>query len=361
MCCLTDSGEKLMKIAVTADVHLRSRAEHPGRYNALENILEQISAEGIENLLIAGDLFDKDFRSYSEFEELCEKYSKLRLHIIPGNHDPSISGKSVVGDNIHIYTDPATLEIDSTTFLFIPYEEKAKMGEKIAEAEKEIEGKEWILVAHGDYYGGVKELNPMEPGTYMPLSRKDLERFNPRTVFLGHIHKPLSQNNVHYAGSPCGLDINETGRRRFLIYDTTDGSVVSRDVATDVLYFSESFVIVPKDDEVLILQREMRKTIESWDIDPSDHPKVCVRVEAKGYATDRGAVLTALKHGFDGFNYFKDEGPKIDKLLTSSDRQLNAIAERTIRLIDQLDWDFGGDEPAKEQVKIAALSVIYGE
>jgi len=350
-----------MKIAVTADVHLRTRAEHPERYNALENIFEQIGAEGIENLLIAGDLFDKNFRSYSDFETLCKKYSKLRLHIIPGNHDPSISGKSIVGDNIHIYTDPAALEIDSTTFLLIPYEEKAKMGEKIAEAEKEIEGKEWILVAHGDYYGGVKELNPLEPGTYMPLSRKDLERFEPRTVFLGHIHKPLSQNNVHYAGSPCGLDINETGRRRFLVYDTTDGSVVSRDVATDDLYFNESFVIVPTDEEVSIFQREIKNRIESWKIDPSDHPKVSVRVEAVGYAADRSAVLAALEQGFERFKYFKDEGPKIERLLTSSDHQLNAIAERTMKLIDELDWDFGGDEPTKEQVEIAALSVIYGE
>jgi len=350
-----------MKIAVTADVHLGIRDDHPERYSALENIFQQIEAENIKTLLIAGDLFDKDFRNYSEFEKLCKKHPGIQLHIIPGNHDPSISGKSIVGDNIHIYTDPAALEIDSTTFLFIPYEEKAKMGEKIAEMEKEIEGKEWILVAHGDYYGGVKELNPLEPGTYMPLSRKDLERFNPRTVLLGHIHKPLSQNNVHYAGSPCGLDINETGRRRLLVYDTADGSIVSRVVTTDVLYFNESFVIVPMDDEVTMLQQEIKERIESWDIDPSDHPKVRVRVEAAGYATDRSALLAALEHGFERFKYFKDEGPKIERLLASSDHQLNAIAERTMKLIDELDWTFGGDEPAKEHVKIAALSVIYGD
>ncbi|MBW1715801.1 MAG: metallophosphoesterase [Deltaproteobacteria bacterium] len=350
-----------MRISVTADVHLRTRVEHPERYNALENIFEQTSTEGVENLLIAGDLFDKDFRSYSEFEELCRKYSKLGLHIIPGNHDPSISGMSIVGDNIHIYTDSTALEIDSTTFLFIPYEEKAKMGEKIAEMEKEIEGKEWILVAHGDYYGGAKELNPLEPGTYMPLSRKDLERFNPRTVLLGHIHRPLSQNNVHYAGSPCGLDINETGRRRFLVYDTADGSIVPRVVRTDVLYFYESFVIVPMDDEVTMLQQEIKERIESWNIDRSEYPKVRVRVEAVGYATDRRAVLAALEKGFERFKYFKDEGPKIERLLASSDYQLNAIAERTMKLIDELDWTFGGDEPAKEHVKIAALSVIYGD
>jgi hypothetical protein len=157
------------------------------------------------------------------------------------------------------------------------------------------------------------------------------------------------------------LDISETGRRRFLVFDTSDGSVVSRDVATDILKFNESFVIVPRDDEVSILQQEMKKRIESWGIDPSDHPKVSVRVVARGYATDRRAILETLKHGFEGFKYFKDEGPKIDELFASSDRQLNAIAERTMKLIDELDWDFDGDEPTREQVKTAALSAIYGK
>jgi DNA repair exonuclease SbcCD nuclease subunit len=115
-----------MRVAVTADVHLRTQGEHSERYNALENILQQMSAEGMENLLVAGDLFDKDFSNYSEFEELCRKYSKIRLHIIPGNHDPGISGKSIVGDNIHIYTDPTALQFGSTTFLLIPYEEKGE-------------------------------------------------------------------------------------------------------------------------------------------------------------------------------------------------------------------------------------------
>ena len=350
-----------MRISVTADVHLRTKAEHPERYNALENIFEQTITEGIENLLVAGDLFDKDFQNYSEFEELCKKFSKLQLHIIPGNHDPSISGKSIVGDNIHIYTDPIALEIDSTTFLFIPYEEKAKMGEKIAEKEQEIDGKEWILVGHSDFYGGVKEPNPLEPGTYMPLSRKDLGRFKPRTVFLGHIHKPHSPaNDVYYVGSPCGLDISETGRRTFLVYDTADGSIEHPVIDTDVLYFTESFLVLPRDNEVPLLKQEIANRIDSWEIAPSDSPKVQLRVEASGYAKDRSAVLQELKRGFEGFTYFKDEGPTIEKLSVSSDDRLEAISERTMKLIEELDWSFGGDEPTREQVEIAALSVIYG-
>lgn len=350
-----------MKVAITADVHLRTRNEHVERYNALENILEQLSDEGVPYLLIAGDLFDKDFRSYVEFERLCKSHPGVQVHIIPGNHDPGISDKSIVGDNIHIYTNPAILEIDSMTFLLVPYEKKAKMSEKIADMEDQIEGKQWILVAHGDYYGGPKQLNPLEPGTYMPLSRNNVERYGPREVFLGHIHKPGSWGRVHYPGSPCGLDISETGKRTFLVFDTADGSIDSRLVVTDVLYYDESFVIVPLDDEVSLLQAEIENRIASWDVDQSNHPKVCLRVGAKGYATDRRAILAALKEGFAGFRYYKNEDPKIDELSTSSDRQRNAIAERTRQLVDECNWHFGEDEPQKEHVIVKALSVIYGD
>lgn len=349
-----------MKIAITADIHLAQKSDFPERYNALENILEQVETDKIENLIVAGDLFDRDFQNYSEFESLCKKHPKIQLHVIPGNHDAGISDKDIVGPNIQIYTSPTAVEVGSTTFLFIPYKEKSNMGEQIAGSEKEIGGKEWVLIGHGDYYGGVKELNPLEPGTYMPLSRENVAAFNPRAVFLGHIHKPINWSNVYYAGSPCGLDINETGRRRLLVYDTADGSVTHMLIATDVIYFKEAFIVVPVENEVDLLTKEIFKRIESWNLDPSEYQKVIVRVEAMGYATDRSAIFTALKKGFDKFKYYYSEGPLIDKLSISADRQLNAVAERTISLIDELDWDYGGDEPDRDSLKMAALNVIYG-
>jgi len=349
-----------MKIAVTADLHLAIKEDCPERYNALESILRQIKAQSIETLLIAGDLFDRDFHNYAEFESLCKKYPQIQIHIIPGNHDAGISEKSIVGPNIHIYTAPTAVTLGSTTFLSVPYKEKAKMSEQITTLEEEIRGKEWFLVSHGDYYGGTKELNPLEPGTYMPLSRENIETCSPRAVFLGHIHKPINWGNVYYTGSPCGLNISETGKRKFLLCDTLDGSVISSVVATDVVYFDESFIIVPLDNEVPLLKQEIAKRIKSWDLDPSDYSKVIVRVQAIGYAMDRSAILVALREGFDRFRYYNDEGPLIERLSNSTDRQLNAIAERTMKLINELEWNFGGDEPERELVKIAALNVIYG-
>jgi len=350
-----------VKIAITADAHLRTMASHPERYNALEDVFKQSIEDGIENLIIAGDLFDKDFQSYAEFESLCRKFPSLHLHIIPGNHDPSISGQSITGDNAHIYTDPTVVEFDAITFLFVPYQQGAKMGEQIARMESAIDGKRWVLISHGDFYGGVREPNPLEPGTYMPLSRKDVQTFRPEVVFLGHIHiPPPPVYDVRYVGSPCGLDISETGRRTFLIYDTVDGSIESRVIETDVLYFNETFLVLPRDNEVPQLKQEIVDRIEAWGIDPSDHPRVQVRIAAVGYATDRRAVLEALTAGFEAYNTFKDEGPTIEDLSVSSDGQLAAISEQTMKLISELDWPFGGDEPTREQVEMAALSAIYG-
>ncbi len=351
-----------MKIAVTADAHLRTGAEHSERYNALENVFEQTVAAGIEHLIIAGDLFDKDFQNYSEFEALCRQHTSLQLHIIPGNHDPNISEKSITGDNVRIYTDPTVVEFDSVSFLFIPYEQGTKMGEKIAEIEHEIDGKQWVLVGHGDFYGGVKEPNPLEPGTYMPLSRNDLGRFKPHRAFLGHIHKAHSPSaTVSYVGSPCGLDIGETGQRTFVLYDTEGGNVDKRVINTDVLYFKESFLILPRDNEVSLLKQEIAARIADWGIEPADYPRVRLRVDAGGFARDKSAVRTALESGFGSFRYFKDETPSLENLSVSSDDQLEAISERTMNLIEQLDWPFDSDEPTKDQVEIAALSVIYGD
>ena len=59
-----------MKIAITADNHLRTREEHPERWLAFENILSQLDAAEIRHLVISGDLYDKEYDNYSEFDQI---------------------------------------------------------------------------------------------------------------------------------------------------------------------------------------------------------------------------------------------------------------------------------------------------
>ena len=55
-----------MKIAVTADAHLRTGARHPERYHALEHAFDNTVAAGLDNLTIAAYLFYKDPQNYSD-------------------------------------------------------------------------------------------------------------------------------------------------------------------------------------------------------------------------------------------------------------------------------------------------------
>ncbi|MEE3181811.1 MAG: metallophosphoesterase family protein [Planctomycetota bacterium] len=357
-----------MKIAITADVHLRPGGEHPERLNALRNRFEQVAADGIGVLIIAGDLFDKNVQDFKDFEALCRDHQEVKVEIVPGNHDPALSSGMIAAENVTVHDTVDLVKIGETPFLFVPYSEGKNMGEQIAGKKSDLdqEAGQWILVSHGDFIGGVKDSDPYEKGIYMPLSRKDLDTFRPRATFLGHIHKADVPENLHgkavYPGSPCGLDISETGRRKFLVYDTGERSLKSRTVDTDVLFFRESFLVIPGDDEASRLEEGIAERIRSWELKPGENEKVQLRVEARGYACDREGIAAAFNTGFSGFSFYGATSADIDKVqLAARDDNRAKIASETLQLIEnELDWGFSSkDEPSREDVKEQVLRSIY--
>ncbi len=179
-----------MKIALTADVHLTSIDKHPERFNALEDILDQLLKEGITKLVVAGDLFDEALPNYKEFDAICnkKKFNKLQIHCILGNHDPDLSNKQIVSDIVTIYQKTQIFQPDLSghPFLMVPYQEGKSMGEAIEDFAAELPPRGWILIGHGNYSGGLKDPNAYETSVYMPLSTRDIDRYKPREVFLGH-------------------------------------------------------------------------------------------------------------------------------------------------------------------------------
>ena len=127
-----------MKIAITADIHLKTDKENPERFNALQDILDQLADENIKHIIIAGDLFDIESQNYSIFDELCKKeeHRSTNFYIIPGNHDPSISSKYFTSENIKVFDKPTFQDFDDCTssFFFIPYFAGKSMGDEQAVA-----------------------------------------------------------------------------------------------------------------------------------------------------------------------------------------------------------------------------------
>ena len=152
-----------MKIAVTADVHLTTREDNPERFNALANIFNSLADLEIQHLIIAGDLFNKDISNYSQFDELCEQHDQVTVHLIPGNHDPSIENSRFTAGNVSAYNEPTRVDLDST-FLFVPYRLGTSMGEVIATEMGNLKLGKWILVGHGDYCRGIRQAGSDEQG-----------------------------------------------------------------------------------------------------------------------------------------------------------------------------------------------------
>ena len=354
-----------MKIAITADLHLSIRRDHPERYHALENILQQMLDNGVDSIIIAGDLFDEFSRNYAEFDNLClkPKFKGIKFHIITGNHDARLNNNLIAAENVTVYTEPALKTFGPTAlpFLFLPYKKDKTMGEEIAAFAPQLQPNEWVLIGHGDWVEGMYESNPLEPGVYMPLTRTDIESYKPARVVLGHIHKAMDLENVHLPGSPCPLDITETGRRRFLVIDTESGSVKPQPVDSAILFLNESFVILPLEDERAFLKAQIESRLNSFSLSKAEKSKVRIRVKVRGYTSNKRELMKMLKECFQGFTFYENKEPDISEVFVSDNVEQAEIAHRVSTAIKELEWPQTRQEPSKDQMLLQALHVIYGD
>jgi len=369
---------------------------------ALEDILKQVHEdEKIEHLIIAGDLFDKDGETdaYESFRTACRKYPAVQIYVIPGNHDPVASLSDQNEPNLKKVIEPEVITLGGVDFLFLPYFKDKSMGELLLREMHQIGENPWILIGHGDYISGNHEPNPLEGGRiYMPLKRGDLEATNPKRVFLGHIHKPTPLDDpidgkVIYPGSPQGLHISETGPRRFLVYDTDTDVVDYCCVNVPKIFFDEEFFIIPSEDEESILLQELQDRLDAPVLSKDElKQKGVFRFTIRGFTRNKDTLKTFFDQRVKelGLTLYQDSkdppkpNPKYDKLKSAADTQKSAadtqkklLAEDVVKIIDQLEkgtdalfedssgdattsrWSFGENEPTVEQVKKAALSVIY--
>jgi DNA repair exonuclease SbcCD nuclease subunit len=317
----------------------------------------------VQLLIIAGDLFDQALANYADFEKLYrEKRPKdLKTIIIPGNHDPTLEAKALAGEGLRVYNQPTLQPLnDSRQILFLPYLGHQSMGEGIAPFAESLTDQRWILVSHGDYTAGQQAPDPYEPGVYMPLTKPDLKRYLPELVFLGHLHLPQNQGKVYYPGSPCPVDITETGTRRFLILDTQLGEVSSHLVDSSLVYFDESFLVIPGDHELDKLQAEIEERIKSWELPVGWEKHTQVRVKVYGSASSsRADIQNLVEKCFASYSYYQDQPPSLDQLRFSLDEDKAEIAHQLQKWVANLEWEATPTQPDKTHILQEALKIIY--
>lgn len=350
-----------MRIAITADLHLTTAQKNPERYQALRDIFCQCQEKNIQLLVIAGDLFDSSMANYADFHNLYQesKPSGLKTVIMPGNHDQNLRPEQFDNEGLALYSEPILQPLNDTRkILFIPYQPRLTMGEAIAPFGKQLKGQRWILVGHGDSSGSLNTPDPYEPGTYMPLTRYDIDLYRPELVFLGHIHLPQSSEITYYPGSPCPLNITETGKRSFLILDTELGQISRQIIHSQLEYYQERFVMVPGKDDLKILVEDIKQRINSWDLTPGTQENVQVRVEIIGTSfSGRNVILKEVNNAFSPIRFYQD--PILNNLTTDPDPDRALIARQFNAWLDSLDWGNPPSLPTKNDILEKALKIIY--
>lgn len=264
-----------MKVLLTADVHCGYRKWEP--IWALKVMREYAKVEGIEHVVVMGDLFDDRQKLSIDilndviefFEELENNYDQEWIAFI-GNHDMfmknswDINSLKILNKYINVISDISKFDIDGRLFWCIPFMhyESAYMN-VVSDVDKQASEND-ILLTHI----GVKNASLNNCFLLKNWSIVDFENTKFEKVFAGHFHCHQSIGKLTYPGSPIPFRFDEgLVPHGFLVYDTESGQhefIEIFEIAKD-LGFDENR---PPD----------YITIDDVDIDSVEADRECVRV-----------------------------------------------------------------------------------
>lgn len=215
-----------MKIIHTGDLHLKKlyKGKLPlevsnklleDAWRALFEVFEFSNEVEVDIILIAGDLFEKDYfnlRDLNRFLDLVRNV-KAKIFIAFGNHDylseDNLFLKVDLPENLYIFKnnlDYFELSELKTRIYGISYDSYAfnrNFGDLALDEE---------FINIGLFHSDLKDER------YLPLSKDFLQKFN--YVALGHIHKMAKvYDNTYYSGSLIPLSFKDEGKRGIICLD----------------------------------------------------------------------------------------------------------------------------------------------
>lgn len=233
---------------------------------AFENLVELSIGERINCLIIAGDIYDGDWKDYSTGLFFRGQMSRLRdaripVYLIAGNHDAAsvISKRLTLPENVHVLS---THSAESKEVVGHPvvihgrgFPHRAVPENVARDYPQAVSGKFNLGLLHTSLTGRAGH------DTYAPCSEQDLRDKGYGYWALGHSHHPevISKDPwIVFAGNCQGRHARETGPRGCRLVTVNDSLVVEsaewRDL--DVVRWSELKVdLTGIDEEACALRR----------------------------------------------------------------------------------------------------------
>jgi exonuclease SbcD len=188
---------------------------------AFQNLIQLAIDESIDFLVIAGDVYDGDWKDYStglffrgQLARLREK--NIQVYLIAGNHDAAsvISKKLSLPANVHVFSTKKTESIEVAGHPVVihgrGFPNRAVPENLVVEYPAAVPNKFNIGLLHTSLIGRAGH------DTYAPCSETDLRQKGYGYWALGHIHQPevISRDPwIVFAGNCQGRDVREAGPR----------------------------------------------------------------------------------------------------------------------------------------------------
>ena len=188
---------------------------------AFENLVNLAIDEAVNFVVIAGDLYDGDWKDYStglffRGQMVRLEAKKIPVYLIAGNHDAAsvISKKLTLPENVHVFSTRTaeTMEVPGLAAVIhgrgCPH--RAVPENLAVDYPAAVPGKFNLGLLHTSLTG-----RP-DHDTYAPCSEQDLRNKGYAYWALGHIHQPevISEDPwIVFAGNCQGRHARETGPR----------------------------------------------------------------------------------------------------------------------------------------------------
>lgn len=235
-----------MKLLLFADLHLdapfawatpeAARARRRNRRETLTRILELASAERVDAVLSAGDLFEHDRVSPDTVEFLRTSFERAEvpIYLAPGNHD-WLSARSPYAltdwsSNVHVFTEarltPVSLA-DGLTLWGAAHRAPANTDGFFAGFRPD-RGGQHLALAHASERS---LLGWQEEGKqpHAPFEAREIAEAGIAHAFLGHYHLPRDADRHTYPGNPDPLEFGEEGERGAVLVTVDGDGRVSRE------------------------------------------------------------------------------------------------------------------------------------
>lgn len=250
-----------MKIVHAADLHIDSPLVGLERYEgapverareatrlAFRNVIDLTLREAARYLMLAGDVFDGDWRDANTGLFFVKELSRLRdagcrVLLLRGNHDHELTQTLLyrLPDFVHVFGPPGTgahthaFERDGVAFHGVSYPQKKVTESLLPHYPAPLPDLLNVGLLHTNCIASSAH------DRYAPCSVAELTAFGYGYWALGHVHahQILARDPfVVYPGNTQGRHARETGEKGCVVIDT-DGGVVRglRFAETDVMQF----------------------------------------------------------------------------------------------------------------------------